>query len=209
MGTPRESTREKNHVRALDPTAGPRADAAGDCSLRAAVQEANASAEADVINLIDGDTYVLDIAGADEDASTGDLDVLGELDIVSGGTSTIDASALGDRIFDVQDGATLRLSDRVLTGGTAVDGDMAIGGAVLNAGVFEATNTVFDANNADRAGGAIESSAGSTTTLTGVELTGNETGPTPGNGGGFHLTGAGTVTITDSTVVGNVAANEG
>ncbi len=83
---------------------------------------------------------------------------------------------------------------------------MASGGAVLNIGVFEATNTVFDAN---RAGGAIESSAGSTTTLTGVELTGNETGPTPGNGCGFHLTGAGTVTITDSTVVGNVAANEG
>ncbi|CAN5317882.1 hypothetical protein BH20ACT3_BH20ACT3_03090 [soil metagenome] len=80
---------------------------------------------------------------------------------------------------------------------------------MLNVGVFEATNTVFDANNANRAGGAIESSAGSTTTLTGVELTGNETGPTPGNGCGFHLTGAGTVTITDSTVVGNVAANEG
>jgi CSLREA domain-containing protein len=185
-------------------------DAAGDCSLRAAVQEANASADADIINLIDGETYVLDIVGAAEDAAiTGDLDVLGELDIVSSGTSTIDASALGDRVFDVKEDATLRLDSLVLTGGTAAESDMASGGAVLNAGTFEATDTVFDDNQANRAGGAIESSPGSTTTLTGVDLTNNDTGPTPGNGGGFHLTGAGIVTITGSSVNGNTAANEG
>ena len=37
----------------------------------------------------------------------------------------------------------------------------------------------------------------------------NETGPTPGNGGGVHLTGAGAVTITGSAVFRNGATNEG
>src|SRR4030066_1574657 len=51
------------------------ADAFDDCTLRAAIQEANASAGADTIVLLAG-TYVLDISGLGEDtAITGGLDI--------------------------------------------------------------------------------------------------------------------------------------
>lgn len=42
-----------------------------------------------------------------------------------------------------------------------------------------------------------------------VDLTGNTTGSNPGNGGGLHTSGAGTVTVSSSTVRDNTAANEG
>ncbi|HKJ56246.1 MAG TPA: hypothetical protein VJ978_09695, partial [Nitriliruptoraceae bacterium] len=63
-------------------------------------------------------------------------------------------------------------------------------------------------NTSNRAGGGIEAVAG-TTDLDRVDLSGNSTGAAPGNGGGLHLTGAGTVDITDSLVVTNTAAAEG
>src|SRR5262245_14179766 len=49
---------------------------AGQCTLRAAIQEANATPQLDQITLAPVTLYQLTIAGADEDAAaTGDLDV--------------------------------------------------------------------------------------------------------------------------------------
>ena len=59
-----------------------------------------------------------------------------------------------------------------------------------------------------RAGGGIEANLG-TTTLTRTDLRHNATGRNPGNGGGLHLTGAGTVRIERGSVTGNTAAAEG
>jgi LPXTG-motif cell wall-anchored protein len=192
-----------------NPGDGTCADAVGDCSLRAAVQEANASAGSDTISL-GSETYELTLAGPGEDGSaTGDLDVTSEIAVASGGVALIDAFPLGDRIFDVKAGATLTLDGVGLTGGTAADVPTASGGGVLNAGTFVGTDVSFLANSANRAGGGLEASAGSTTTLTVATFLGNTTGATPGNGGALHLTGAGTVTITDSFVSFNEAANEG
>lgn len=82
------------------------------------------------------------------------------------------------------------------------------GGALLNLGEARVrTSDLFD-NRARRAGGAIEA-VGGTTTLTAVQLLGNTTGGAPGNGGGLHLTGAGDVSVVDSLVAQNRAANEG
>ncbi|MBA7659247.1 hypothetical protein ES703_67221 [subsurface metagenome] len=51
----------------------------GICTLRAAIQEANALAGPDTINL-PANTYTLSIAGANEDAAaTGDLDITDDL----------------------------------------------------------------------------------------------------------------------------------
>ena len=85
------------------------------------------------------------------------------------------------------------------------------GGAIFNAdnATLTVSGTLFNNNSAQRAGGAIEARAGSTTTLDGVTLDGNSTGPSPGNGGGLHITGAGDATITGGSVTGNSAANEG
>ncbi|MDQ3462326.1 MAG: CSLREA domain-containing protein, partial [Actinomycetota bacterium] len=63
------------------PGDGECADSSGECSLRAAIQEANAGGGA-TIRLADGATYVLQIAGASEDsAATGDLDVTSDIRI--------------------------------------------------------------------------------------------------------------------------------
>src|SRR5690606_17222862 len=62
-------------------------DAVGECSLRAAVMEANAHPGFDQIVLADGVTHELTIEGADEDDGlTGDLDVTEAVDIVGDGT---------------------------------------------------------------------------------------------------------------------------
>src|SRR6185369_5960639 len=58
-----------------NPGNGVCATAAGQCTLRAAIQEANASRGADTITLPAG-TYTLTIAGRNEDAAAmGDLDI--------------------------------------------------------------------------------------------------------------------------------------
>ncbi len=92
------------------------------------------------------------------------------------------------------------------------------GGAIfMDVGAdVEATNCTFSNNRANRAGGAIEddTGAGLALRLTNVQLLNNNAGVSPataapGNGGGLHITGAGSSLITGGTVSGNVAASEG
>src|SRR5690606_34251845 len=78
----------------------------GQCSLRAAIQEANALAGEDTI-IIPSGIYTLAITGADEDsAATGDLDVTDGLVITGAGIgiTIIDADSL-DRAFHVVSGS--------------------------------------------------------------------------------------------------------
>ena len=215
------------------PGDGACADSTGECSLRAAIQEANATGGA-TIRLAGGATYALAVAGAGEDAAaTGDLDVTSAVTIEGDG-ATVDANAL-DRAFDVLAGASLSVEDLTVTGGVVppgqsggafqsagslrisdsqlranvAEGPMSSGGAVFNAGgELVVEDSVLEDNRATRAGGAIEANAGSTR-LDEVRLAGNATGPGPGNGGGFHLTGAGTVDVRRSEVIGNTATAEG
>lgn len=88
------------------------------------------------------------------------------------------------------------------------------GGGILNSGgQLAVSGTQFSGNTAVRAGGAIEdnSTSGSTTVdLFNVTMDANVVGPTPGNGGGLHVTGmASAVTVDRSQVSNNTAANEG
>ncbi|MEO8195253.1 MAG: choice-of-anchor Q domain-containing protein [Thermoanaerobaculia bacterium] len=101
----------------------------GGCSLRAAVQEANALFGADGIYLPPG-TYSLTRAGAGENlAATGDLDIASAITLVGTGWSvtTIEMTGYIDRIFDVQGFSSLTLADVTISGG-AVAG---IGGGIL------------------------------------------------------------------------------
>jgi len=92
---------------------------------------------------------------------------------------------------------------------TSTDGTLGSGGGILNVGgTLVVTGGMLQSNRAARAGGGIESNAGSVT-LTNVAFVGNETGPSPGNGGAMHVTGAATVTATGGVVRGNTAAREG
>ncbi len=91
------------------------------------------------------------------------------------------------------------------------------GGGIFNdaGGTVSVTDAKIRGNVANRAGGGIEAVAGTTTNLTNVLLSMNNTGvapdavAAPGNGGGLHITGAGNATITGGEVSDNVAALEG
>lgn len=86
----------------VQPGDGHCADAEQRCSLRAAIQEANALPGVDIIELPAGD-FVLAIAGAHDDVSTtGDLDITDDLILRGAGedVTRIDGGAL-DRVIDV------------------------------------------------------------------------------------------------------------
>ena len=92
--------------------------ALGECTLRAAVMEANAQAGGATVSLGANQTYELTIGGRGEDAArTGDLDVIGNLRIAGNG-ATIDAAGI-DRVLDVRSGG-LRLEAVTVTGGHAL-----------------------------------------------------------------------------------------
>src|ERR671914_2500212 len=77
---------------------------AGTCTLRAAIQEANALPGADEIQLPAG-TYELGIAARNQnDVTTGDLDITDSLTIegAGAGSTIVDGNSL-DRVFEVAD----------------------------------------------------------------------------------------------------------
>lgn len=190
------------------PGDGTCADSEQRCSLRAAVQEANASGGGTIA--LRGGKHALTIAGAGEDASaTGDLDITSKITI-SGNGATIDAGGM-DRVLHVAPGATLNLKAAKITGGVAEGTETPAnsGGGVLNAGSLVVDRGVITGNSATRAGGGIEASANSSTTVRSSMLSDNSTGPMPGNGGALHITESGTVKVERSFVIGNSAAQEG
>ncbi|MBD8868391.1 hypothetical protein [Nocardioides donggukensis] len=207
-----------------------------EAQLRAAVVDANENPGADRIVLRASITFGSSpeeaIPGPDG-PQTGDLDVTDELTVLGSG-KTIDANGV-DRVFDVTGDVALTLQGLVLRGGApalgesggavrstgslvvrdsvavgnAVEGAGASGGALFNdGGTLLVEGSILKRNAAVRAGGAIEANAGTTRVL-GSRLVNNSAGPTPGNGGGLHLTGEGRVEVTDSDVLRNTATAEG
>src|SRR5437867_13154215 len=84
------------------PGDGSCATAGATCTLRAAIQEANAHAGADTI-MVPAGTYLLTIAGQGEDiAATGDLDITDDVTITGAGADNtiLDGNGI-DRIFDI------------------------------------------------------------------------------------------------------------
>lgn len=91
----------------------------GICTLRAAVQEANATSVSDTIIVPTG-IYTLTIPGNDFDAAMGDLDILQPLTIVGDGMeqTIIDGNQL-DRVFENRNftPGTVTLSDMTIQNG--------------------------------------------------------------------------------------------
>ncbi len=105
-----------------DPGDGLCASAAGECTLRAAIQETNALLGPDSIQVPEG-TFTLTIPGADEDASsTGDLDVTDDPTLAGEGrdVTVIDGNALDRRCCDVaSDPQHLSIRSLSIRGGRA------------------------------------------------------------------------------------------
>ena len=175
------------------------AAAGGGCSLRAAVQEANALAGADAISVGAG-TYTLSLAGAQESAAaTGDLDIAADLTIVGAGIAAtiVDAAQL-DRVFEVVSEATVSISGMTMRNGRSDPND---GGAVHNAGTLTLSDVAIKSSHADD-GGAIANSA--TATLLDSELLDNAAAD-----GGGAIISHGALTIRRSTIATNTAAMVG
>lgn len=191
-------------------------DANGQTSLRAAIQEANALAGNDTIQLPVG-TYGLTIAAVstNPDAADGDLDVTSTITIQgdTAATSIIDANQL-DRLFDVTGAGSLFLSNLTLRNGLADTG-----GAIRSQGSLDVRDSILTANRATIRGGAIEASGvtGNSvgvygTTLSNNLANGNANPATPsgnGIGGAITVSGSIPVTISGSTLSNNMAAGEG
>src|SRR5512139_196008 len=104
----------------------------GICTLRAAIQETNASPGDDTINLPAG-TYTVAITGTQEDESAkGDFDITDNLTIIGAGAAntTINANRL-DRIFHIVTSNTVNLSGLTVKNG---DSGPSSGGGILVGG---------------------------------------------------------------------------
>lgn len=118
------------------------ATSAGECTLRAAVQETNVTRGPDRIYLPAGN-YRLTIAGFDEnDGATGDLDVTDNLQLVGDGpdSTIVDANDI-DRIIEVAAGVSVSLSGISLRNGQYSGGELDfdrlnVVGGLLNRGVL-------------------------------------------------------------------------
>jgi CSLREA domain-containing protein len=174
------------------------ATAGGACTLRAAVMEANADPDREVVVLAP-QTYVLTLAGAAEDRSeTGDLDVLSSLRIV-GNDAVVDGASL-DRVFDLHDGG-VEMTDVTVTGGD-VAGE---GGGIRRRGdALQIVDSAVVGNRALVGGGVFNDGQ---TGLVNVSLLDNTA--TGGPGGAFANGPAGQAVLWTSTVAGNRAATAG
>lgn len=176
------------------------------CTLRAAVQEANAHPGPDFIALSPG-TYTLTRVGYDNNALNGDLDVTDDLTIfTTGGIATIDAngSVTFDRAFEVITG-TLSLSDITIVNGYSPSN----GGGISANGNLQMYNTIVQDNTSALDGGGIFA-AGAMVSLSSVTLRGNHSQQA---GGGISIEGSSApypnVFVSDSTVEGNRALAAG
>ncbi len=127
--------------------------------------------------------------------------------IVRNTASGASADQGGGGVFNA--GGTVDIFNSNISDNVA-DGTSGSGGGILNdaSGTVTVTQSTISGNTANRAGGGIEATAGSSTFVDESTISANDAGAAPGNGGGVHISGAGAVDITNTTISGNTA-NEG
>ena len=188
-----------------------------DCTLRAAIQEANANPDVDTIILPSRpDPFVLTEEGTGPGA--GDLNIDSDLTISGGGPhqSRIVAlwqGAFGGRVLAISATATATVRGVMISGGEACGA----GGGVFNAGDLTLTTSIVQDSLAERGGGIANTG---TLRIENTTVTNNRSvvvGADPSDprlgtgqtGGGGILSTAGTMTVTNSTVSRNSAPGSG
>ncbi len=183
--------------------------AAGQCSLRAAIQEANALAGADVITLPAG-VYPLNIGSQGEDAAAGgDLDITSEITIngAAANTTVVDGMKR-DRVFHVLHTGVATINKLTIRNGNAnVDG---MGGGLSNRGGVVTLNDCNVYRNLGSAfGGGLDNNsfggqgeANSTMAQMTVNRCTISNNIVMGNGGGIS-NNDGVLIINDSTIRDN------
>ncbi|HKH10180.1 MAG TPA: choice-of-anchor Q domain-containing protein [Rubrobacter sp.] len=193
------------------------------CTLRAAIEDANAATGADTVTVPAGAYTLTRANGNGGDASTGDLNVTGELTITGAGARATRVVGVGgelpfdDRIFSIQPTATATITGLTITGGKPPFDQ---GGGVLNRGDLTLARVAVRGNTATFEAGGIYSAATTfnrpTLNIIDSTVSGNSVASEIGVVGGIEQDG-GIANITNSTISGNraatfgggVAANEG
>lgn len=184
------------------------ASAAGACTLRAAIQEANATpGVADTITLPAG-KYVLKLVGAfEEQCATGDLDIRADLTINGAGSTTTIIAGKKDRIFDVFDPAEVTLSGLTVTKGALgkgrESGQDLQGAGIYNDGILTLADVVVSNNKSTDDGGGIHN--GNSIFGTDVTIIKNKARL---DGGGVNHVGD-DLELTRATIAKNKAGDEG
>lgn len=209
------------------PGDGACATAAGACSLRAAIMETNARPGPDRIALAAG-VYPLTIAGVDDTAAAGDLDVTDSV-IIDGYSATVDASGLGDRVFDLHDPhsvLSIRMNGLTVRGGEAEMGGgihnrlaqlrladvivednvgLTTAGGIMNAGPLLMQRAIVRDNDSRLAvGGGLRHESGALV----IEQSAFLENSSNQHGGAMSLIG-GDATIVNTTLSGNTASTYG
>ena len=191
----------------VNPGDGIAADVAGNVTLRAAIQEANAHVGGDTITLPVG-TYALTMFGAGEQAAAlGDLDLTDDVTLTGAGANDVIINGANqDRVFDVMAGVHAKISGVRIVGGLAML-SQEDGGGIRNLGMLTLQNVVLVGNSAAGGGGAI-ASYGANSTLT-IDGTTFESNSSNGPFGGGALLNSSESTITDSMFKSNSSSFSG
>lgn len=209
-----------------NPGNGVCATAGGVCTLRAAIQEANALAGADTIVFAVDGTFTLTLTGSGEDAAaTGDLDITDDLTITGNGQAlTIIDGNLTDRVFETRPAAattlTVSMSDLTIQRGNLGTGFTNAGAGigvdvVSNSGRtnLTLTNVTITNNTTGNSGGGIAvnrqlaDTVNPSLTLINSSISNNSANSTTSSGGGIAC--ACTLTMSRSTISGNSAGHTG
>jgi CSLREA domain-containing protein len=193
------------------------ADAGSNCSLRAAISEANALAGPDMIAL-GAFTYTLALVANEENLNAGgDWDIRSDITIggVSQAATILQSPGCSfnfERVLDVNSGASLTLSNVTVRNGCLSSVAPGVGAGIFNAGSLTLNSAAVRDNKVQNfegpaAGGGIYN-AGSSLTITDTTITNNTV--TNGmfgasSGAGIASFSSGPVIITNSSVSGNHA----
>jgi len=177
----------------------------GVCTLRAAIQEANANPGADQIWLTAGQVYTLTRAGQDATASNGDLDIHDDVQVLffaSGVRPVVDADGL-ERAFEVHEGNVTLLGFDITGGDAGLPGDSSGGAIAINfdAGVVQLSLLRLYGNRANFGGGLYND--GAQTTVTACEFSGNEAHDDFTDSNGSAILNRGTLLVEQSGVFDN------
>jgi hypothetical protein len=175
-------------------------------TLRDAIDTFDLQGGTNEIDLVAG-TYTLTATAANP-TPTGHFGALvvgnEDLTIVGAGAgqTIIDASALGDRAFQVLSSGHLHLIGVTITGGNASGN----GGAIDNEGTLSLKDSSVANSVSGGLGGAIFSDTGTALTLDDATISGNSAE----NGGGVAIINAASAAISDgATISGNIANADG
>jgi CSLREA domain-containing protein len=202
------------------------ADSGGNCSLRAAITEANALAGADVINLPAG-TYTETLVSADDNTNFGgDFDITSDIQIIGTGAAAtiVQANAAPgvatERVFHIRGALTTTSLNVLIEGVTIQNGRYAVSNLGAGVRVDQGTNhnvrftrSTFTNNRLEGSGGGLSVSETITPTIhiTDCTFSNNNSGvinPAVSGetgGAGIHIGSASTVNITDSFIQFNDA----